>query len=496
MSESLTTEAQSMRAQTVQGRDGEWELVIGLETHAQVASEAKLFSGASAAFGGEPNAHVAFLDAGMPGMLPVVNRRCVEAAVMTGLALNAEINLVSIFDRKNYFYPDLPLGYQISQFSDPIVGKGWLDVETETGGPKRIGVTRLHLEQDAGKSVHDRDPYRTFVDLNRAGVGLMEIVSEPDIRSADEAAAYVTKLRAILRYLGVCDGNMEEGSLRCDVNLSVRRPGAPLGTRAEIKNVNSIRFIRQAIAYEAERQIEILEDGGEVVQATRLFDPNRGETRSMRSKEESQDYRYFPDPDLPPLALEAEEVERIRAGMPELPDAKRARFVETLGLSAYDAEVLAADRENAAYFEAAAEGRDAKLVANWVMGEVFARLNKDGLEIGEAPVPPAELGALVEMVHADKISGRQAKEAFEFMWSEGKTAEAVVAERGLAQISDDAAIEALVDQAIAANPDKVEEYKAGKTKLIGFFVGQVMKASQGQANPKAVNALLAAKLNG
>lgn len=483
-------------SQLIEGQDGPWEMVIGLETHAQVTSNAKLFSGASAAFGGSPNSHVSFLDAGMPGMLPVINKVCVDAAVKTGIALNAEINLRSVFDRKNYFYPDLPLGYQISQFSDPIVGEGWLDIEPEDAEPKRIGVTRLHLEQDAGKSIHDQDPYRTFVDLNRAGVGLMEIVSEPDIRSAEEAAAYVTKLRDILRYLGVCDGNMEEGSLRCDINISMRRPDGPLGVRAEIKNVNSIRFMRQAIAYEAERQIEILEAGGEVDQETRLFDPNLGETRSMRSKEESHDYRYFPDPDLPPLVLEPEEVERLRSEMPELPDAKRARFVEELGLSVYDAKVLAADKENAAYFEAAAAQHDAKLVANWVMGEVFGRLNKEGGDISAAPVPPAELGALVGMIQDDKISGRQAKEAFEAMWAEGKPAETVVAEKGLAQISDDGAIAAMVDDVVAANQDKVEEYRAGKTKLIGFFVGQVMKASQGKANPKSVNALLKERLDG
>lgn len=480
----------------IEGRDGPWEMVIGLETHAQIVSNAKLFSGASTAFGAEPNDQVAFLDAGMPGMLPVINEVCVEAAVKTGVALNAEINLVSIFDRKNYFYPDLPLGYQISQFSDPIVGKGWLDIETETTGAKRIGVTRLHLEQDAGKSIHDQDPYRSLIDLNRAGVGLMEIVSEPDIRSGDEAAAYVTKLRAILRYLGVCDGNMEEGSLRCDVNLSIRRPDGPLGTRAEIKNVNSIRFIRQAIAHEAERQIEILEEGGAVVQETRLFDPDRGETRSMRSKEESHDYRYFPDPDLPPLVLEQAQVDAIRAAMPELPEAKQARFVADLGLTAYDAEVLAADRENAAYFEAAAAGRDAKLVSNWVTGEVFGRLNKDSMQITASPVPPAELGVLVGMIQDGRISGRQAKEAFEYMWSEGKAAEAVVEARGLAQISDDGAIQAIVDEVVAANPDKAAEYKGGKVKLIGFFVGQVMKASQGKANPQTVNALLKASLDG
>lgn len=479
----------------IEGRDGPWEMVIGLETHAQVVSEAKLFSGASAAFGGDPNSHVAFLDGGMPGMLPVVNERCVEAAVKTGIALNAEINLVSIFDRKNYFYPDLPLGYQISQFSDPIVGKGWLDIETESSGARRIGVTRLHLEQDAGKSIHDQDPYRTFVDLNRAGVGLMEIVTEPDIQSADEAAAYVTKLRGILRYLGVCDGNMEEGSLRCDVNISMRKPDGPLGVRAEIKNVNSIRFMREAIEYEAERQIEILEAGGAVDQETRLFDPNRGETRSMRSKEESHDYRYFPDPDLPPLVLEEAMVERLRESMPELPDAKRARFVAALGLTPYDAGVLAADFDSAAYFEAATVGRDAKLVANWVTGEVFGRLNKDGGSIASSPVPPDELGALVAMIADGKISGRQAKEAFEFMWSEGKSAEAVVAERGLSQISDDGAIAAMVEDVLAGNQDKVAEYRSGKTKLIGFFVGQVMKASQGKANPKSVSDLLKERLD-
>jgi aspartyl-tRNA(Asn)/glutamyl-tRNA(Gln) amidotransferase subunit B len=477
-----------------EGRDGPWEMVIGLETHAQITSHAKLFSGASAEFGGAPNDHVAFLDAGMPGMLPVINEVCVEAAIKTGIALNAEINLVSIFDRKNYFYPDLPLGYQISQFSDPIVGLGHLDVETETSGHKRIGITRLHLEMDAGKSLHDQDTMRSFIDLNRAGVGLMEIVTEPEIGSADEAAAYVTKLRSILRYLGVCDGNMEEGSLRCDVNISMRRPGAEFGTRAEIKNINSIRFIREAIAYEAERQIEILDYGGEIAQETRLFDSQRGETRSMRSKEESHDYRYFPDPDLPPLVLDAADVARIRAEMPELPDAKRARFVESMGLTAYDADVLAADRQNAAYFETAAEGRDAKIVSNWVTGEVFARLNKEGLDIASAPVPPMELGSLVQMIGDGKISGRQAKEAFEAMWSEGKSAEAVVAEKGLAQISDNDAIQAIVDDIVAANVDKVADYRSGKTKLMGFFVGQVMKASQGKANPQAVNALLKATL--
>lgn len=479
----------------IEGRDGPWEIVIGLETHAQITSNAKLFSGASTQFGGEPNSHVSFLDAGMPGMLPVINERCVEAAVLSGFGLNSVINLKSIFDRKNYFYPDLPTGYQISQFSDPIVSGGWLDIELEDGETKRIGVTRLHLEQDAGKSIHDQDPYRTLVDLNRAGVGLMEIVSEPEIGSAEEAAAYVSKLRSILRYLGVCDGNMEEGSLRCDVNLSLRKPGDALGTRCEIKNVNSIRFIRQAIEFEARRQVEVLEDGGAIVQETRLFDPDRGETRSMRSKEESHDYRYFPDPDLPPLVLEQSYIDNLRESMPELPDAKKARFVQSLGLTTYDADVLTADRDNALYFEAAAEGRDAKIVANWTMGEIFGRLNKDSISIDASPVPAAELGALVDLIQGGKISGRQAKEAFEFMWSEGKSAAAVVEEHGLSQMSDDGAIAALVDQVIADNADKVEEYQSGKPKLIGYFVGQVMKASQGKANPGTVNAMLKDRLD-
>lgn len=478
-----------------EGRDGPWEMVIGIETHAQVTSEAKLFSSASTTFGAEPNTHVSFLDAGMPGMLPVINQRCVDAAILAGFGLNATVNLVSIFDRKNYFYPDLPLGYQITQFSDPIVSGGWLDLELEGDFTKRIGITRLHMEQDAGKSIHDQDPYRTLVDLNRAGVGLMEIVSEPEISSSEEAAAYVTKLRAILRYLGVCDGNMEEGSLRCDINVSMRKPGGALGTRSEIKNVNSIRFIRQAIEYEARRQISVLEDGGAVDQETRLFDPGRGETRSMRSKEESHDYRYFPDPDLPPLVLEQAHVDALRASMPELPDAKKARFIDALGLTPYDAEVLTADRENAEYFEAAASGQDAKLVANWVTGEIFGHLNKDSIAIGAAPVEAVELGALIGMIAGGKISGRQAKEAFEVMWSDGKGAQAVVESLGLSQISDDGAILALVDQVLAANPDKVAEYRGGKPKLIGFFVGQIMKASQGKANPQAVNKMLKDKLD-
>ena len=393
----------------LKGREGQWELVIGLETHAQVTSEAKLFSGASASFGATPNSHVSFLDAGMPGMLPVINQRCVEAAVMTGIALNAQINLVSIFDRKNYFYPDLPLGYQISQFSDPIVGEGWLDIELDEGSTKRVGITRLHLEQDAGKSLHDQDPFRTFIDLNRAGVGLMEIVTEPDIHSADEAAAYVTKLREILRYLGVCDGNMEEGSLRCDINISVRRPGGTLGTRTEIKNVNSIRFMREAIAFEARRQVEIIEDGGDIDQETRLFDPDRGETRSMRSKEDSHDYRYFPDPDLPPLVLDTNYIDEIKSQMPELPDAKRSRFVNELGLTEYDANVIAADKSSATYFEKAAEKAEPKLVANWVMGEVFGRLNKDGLSIDEAYVAPEELATLVMMIQDGKKQRKSGK---------------------------------------------------------------------------------------
>ncbi|MCH8096590.1 MAG: Asp-tRNA(Asn)/Glu-tRNA(Gln) amidotransferase subunit GatB [Proteobacteria bacterium] len=478
----------------IQGRTGEWECVIGLEIHAQVISKAKLFSGAPTDFGAEPNTQVSFVDAAMPGMLPVINGFCVEQAVRTGLGLGAEINLVSVFDRKNYFYPDLPQGYQISQFPRPIVGKGSITLDLEGGETRTVGITRLHLEQDAGKSLHDRDPGATYIDLNRSGVALMEIVSEPDMRSAAEAGAYIRKLRSILRYLGTCDGNMEEGSLRADVNVSVRRPGEELGTRCEIKNVNSVRFVQQAIEYEASRQIDIIEDGGEIAQETRLFDPSRGETRAMRTKEESHDYRYFPDPDLLPLELDADWVAGIKASLPELPEAKKARFMADFDLNAYDAGVLVAERETAEYFEAVAEGRDAKACANWVTGDLFAALNKAGLGITDAPVTASSLGALIDLIDDGTISRRIAKEVFETMWRTGNDAAAIVAEKGLEQISDTAAIEAEIDTIIAANPGQVAEFKGGNEKVIGWFVGQVMKATGGKANPKTVNEILRKKL--
>ena len=480
----------------IQGRTGEWECVIGLEIHAQVISKAKLFSGAPTDFGAEPNTQVSFVDAAMPGMLPVINGFCVEQAVRTGLGLGAEINLISVFDRKNYFYPDLPQGYQISQFPRPIVGKGSITLDLEGGETRTVGITRLHLEQDAGKSLHDRDPGATYIDLNRSGVALMEIVSEPDMRSAEEAGAYIRKLRSILRYLGTCDGNMEEGSLRADVNVSVRRPGADLGTRCEIKNVNSVRFVQQAIEYEASRQIDILEDGGEIKQETRLFDSSRGETRPMRTKEESHDYRYFPDPDLLPLELDAEWVANIKASLPELPEAKKARFMADFDLDAYDAGVLVAERETAEYFEAMAEGRDAKACANWVMGDLFAALNKAGLGIADAPVTAAALGALIDLIDDGTISRRIAKEVFETMWRTGNAAAAIVAEKGLEQISDSGAIEAEIDKVIKANPGQVAEFKGGNEKVIGWFVGQIMKATEGKANPKTVNEILRKKLSG
>jgi aspartyl-tRNA(Asn)/glutamyl-tRNA(Gln) amidotransferase subunit B len=478
----------------IPGESGEWETVIGLEVHAQVISEAKLFSGAAAAFGGAPNSQVSLVDAAMPGMLPVLNGFCVEQAIRTGLGLKAEINLHSVFERKNYFYPDLPAGYQISQYLEPIVGNGTVTLDLPDGARREVGIERLHLEQDAGKSLHDQHPQLTYVDLNRAGVALMEIVSKPDLRSPAEAAAYLQKLRAILRYLGTCDGNMEEGSLRCDVNVSVRRPGAPLGIRTETKNVNSIRFIEQAIAYEARRQIAVLEDGGAVVQETRLFDPDKGETRPMRTKEEAHDYRYFPDPDLLPLVLDPAWIEEIRAGLPELPDAKKARFMADLGLSAYDAGVLVAERETAAFFEKVAEGRDAKLAANWVTGELFGALNRSGLALGEAPVDAAKLGGLLDLVADGTISGRIAKEVFEAMWESGKSAAEIVEQKGLRQISDEGAIAAIVERLIADNPKQVEQVQSGNAKVIGWFVGQVMKATQGKANPAVVNRLLQDKL--
>ncbi|MSO77345.1 MAG: Asp-tRNA(Asn)/Glu-tRNA(Gln) amidotransferase subunit GatB [Alphaproteobacteria bacterium] len=485
-----------MTAATIQGKTGPWEMVIGLEVHAQVVAKAKLFSGAAADFGAEPNSQVSLVDAAMPGMLPVINAYCIEQAVKTGLGIAGAINRRSIFDRKNYFYADLPAGYQISQYSDPIVGRGAVTIDLPGGVSKVIGVTRLHLEQDAGKSLHDRHPTLTFVDLNRSGVALMEIVSEPDMRAPEEAALYLTKLRSILRYLGTCDGNMEEGSMRCDVNVSVRRPGEDLGTRCEVKNVNSIRYVRQAIEHEAGRQIAILEAGGGIDQETRLWDPVKGETRSMRSKEEAHDYRYFPDPDLLPLVLCEAEVARIEGSMPELPDAKKARFVAAYDLSAYDAGVLVADRETADFYEGVARGRDAKLAANWVAGDFFAFLNKSGKALAEAPVDAGRLGGLIDLIGDGTLSGRLAKEVFEAMWESRESALQVVERLGLKQISDTGAIEAAIDAVMARESGKVAEYRSGKEKLFGFFVGQVMRATAGKANPALVNDLLKRKLGG
>ncbi|MCB9974956.1 MAG: Asp-tRNA(Asn)/Glu-tRNA(Gln) amidotransferase subunit GatB [Rhodospirillales bacterium] len=482
-------------AQTIQGNTGEWEIVIGMEIHAQVVSEAKLFSGASAAFGGEPNTHVSFVDAAMPGMLPVLNEKCVEQAVRTGLGLNAQINHNSIFARKNYFYPDLPQGYQISQYEKPIVGKGKIEIDLAGGQVKEIGITRLHLEQDAGKSVHDLHPKKSYVDLNRSGCALMEIVSEPDIRGPEEAAAYLSKIRMILRYLETCDGNMEEGSMRADVNISVRKPGQPYGTRCEVKNVNSVKAVQQAIEYEAVRQVEILENGGSIDQETRLWDPAKMETRSMRSKEEAHDYRYFPDPDLLPLNLEQSWIDRIKETLPELPDQKKHRFIDSYGLSAYDAGVLIAERERANYFETVAKGRDAKLAANWVINELLGLLNKNGKGIADSPVTADNLGGLIELISDDTISGKIAKDVFAEMFTSGKAPGAIVEEKGLRQVTDTGMIEQVVDQVIAENPDNVAAYKGGKDKLFGFFVGQVMKKTQGKANPAAVNDILRKKLD-
>ena len=482
--------------QLIQGATGDWEIVLGLEIHAQVVSNAKLFSGAATEFGAEPNTQVSLVDAAMPGMLPVINEVVVEQAVRTGLGLKAQINNFSVFDRKNYFYPDLPQGYQISQFSQPIVGEGIVHVELADGSVREVGVERLHLEQDAGKSVHDLHPQQTYVDLNRSGVALMEIVSKPDMRSAEEASAYVRKMRSILRYLGTCDGNMEQGSMRADVNVSVRKPGDDLGTRCEIKNVNSLRFIQQAIEYEAQRQVDIIEDGGVIKQETRLFDAGSGTTRSMRSKEEAHDYRYFPDPDLLPLEFDDAFVARIKADLPELPDEKMDRFQSELGLSHYDAGVLVAEREIADYFEIVAAGRDAKIAANWVSGNLFGLLNKDGTAITDSPVSAEQLGGLLDLMADGTISGKIAKDVFEDMFASGKDAATIVDEKGLKQVSDTGAIEAMVDEVMAANPDKVEEYRGGKDKLMGFFVGPVMKASKGQANPGVVNQILRDKLSG
>ncbi len=492
------------KPKVIAGAKQDWELVIGMEVHAQVASRAKLFSGASTQFGAEPNSNVAFVDAAMPGMLPVINEFCVEQTVRTGLGLKAEINLKSAFDRKNYFYPDLPQGYQISQLYHPIVGEGEILVDMEPGIARLVRIERIHMEQDAGKSIHDMDPNMSFVDLNRTGVCLMEIVSRPDIRGPEEAAAYVGKLRQILRYLGTCDGNMQNGNLRADVNVSICQPGAyerfretgdfsHLGTRCEIKNMNSMRFIQAAIEVEARRQIAIVEAGGAVVQETRLYDPDRNETRSMRSKEEAHDYRYFPDPDLLPLEIEQAWVDEIKASLPELPDEKKARFVTAFGLSEYDASVLTADVANAAYFEEAAQDRDGKLVANWVINELFGRLKKDDRDITDCPVTPAQLGGIVDLIASDAISGKIAKDLFEIVYTEGGDPAQIVEERGMKQVTDTGAIETAVDQIIADNPAQVEKAKQNP-KLAGWFVGQVMKATGGKANPKAVNEIVAAKL--
>jgi aspartyl-tRNA(Asn)/glutamyl-tRNA(Gln) amidotransferase subunit B len=484
----------------IAGATGDWEVVMGLEVHAQVASQSKLFSGASTAFGADPNTHVSLVDAALPGMLPVLNRFCVEQAIRTGLGLNAQINLMSRFDRKNYFYPDLPQGYQISQYKHPIVGEGAIDVEADEGYVFTVGIERLHLEQDAGKSIHDLDPNATFVDLNRSGVALMEIVSRPDIRSPAEAAAYVKKLRSILIALGTCDGDMEKGNLRADVNVSVRKPGAPFGTRCEIKNVNSFRFIMQAAEYEARRQIAILEDGGVIDQETRLYNAEKGETRSMRSKEDAHDYRYFPDPDLLPLVLDPAYVEAIRADLPELPDQKRARFVAQYGLKDYDAGVLAADADKSAFFEEVASGRDARLAANWVTQELFGYLNKEGLELSASPVSARQLGGLIDLIADATISGKIAKDVFLRMIATGEAASAIVEREGLRQVTDTGAIEAVVDAILAANPTQVEQVRAQraqgheKPKALGWFVGQIMKESGGKANPQAVNEILLRKL--
>ena len=492
------------KPKVIAGAKHDWELVIGMEVHAQIASKAKLFSGASTGFGAEPNSHVAFVDAAMPGMLPVINEFCVEQAVRTGLGLKAQINLKSAFDRKNYFYPDLPQGYQISQLYHPIVGEGEVIVDMEPGIARRVRIERIHIEQDAGKSIHDMDPNMSFVDLNRTGVALMEIVSRPDLRGPEEAAAYVVKLRQILRYLGTCDGNMQNGNLRADVNVSVCRPGqyekyqetqdfSHLGTRCEIKNMNSMRFIQQAIDFEARRQIAILEAGGSVDQETRLYDPEKGETRSMRSKEEAQDYRYFPDPDLLPLELEQGWVDKIAEALPELPDARKARYMGDFGLTDYDAGVLTAEVETAAYFEAVAKGRDGKMAANWVINDLFGRLKKEGHDLSESPMSAAQLGGILDLIQKGDISGKIAKDLFEIVYTEGGDPAEIVEARGMKQVTDTGAIEAAVDEVIAANPDQVEKAKANP-KLAGWFVGQVMKATGGKANPKAVNELVSAKL--
>ncbi len=478
---------------TIKGNTGDWEIIIGLEVHAQINTNSKLFSGASTTFGNEPNQNVAFVDAGMPGMLPVLNEHAVEQAIKTGLALGAQINLKSIFDRKNYFYPDLPQGYQISQFLDPIVGKGeiLLDMPDEV---KKVGVTRIHIEQDAGKSLHEYKPKNTCIDLNRAGVPLMEIVSEPDMRSADEAVAYMKKLRSILRYIDTCDGDMEKGNLRCDANVSVRKVGDPLGTRCEIKNLNSMRFMNKAIEYEAMRQVEILESGGTISQETRLFDSTRGETRTMRTKEDAHDYRYFPDPDLLPLEFEQAYVDSLAAKLPELPDAKKNRYMSEYKLSAYDAGVLVSEQEYSTFYEAVAKGNDPQLAANWMTGELFGRLNKMGIELSASPVTAAKLSGLIKLIADNTISGKIAKDVLDLMFETGKDASTIVEEKGMKQVTDTGAIEKIIDEVMAANADKVAEYRSGKDKLFAFFIGQVMKASGGKANPAMLNELLKKKL--
>jgi len=481
-------------AELLTGASGDWEMVIGLEVHAQINCEAKLFSGAPTTFGAEPNTQVSLVDAAMPGMLPVLNEAAVREAVRTGLALNAQINRRSIFARKNYFYPDLPFGYQISQYEAPIVGEGEIEIDLPDGEMKRIGIERLHLEQDAGKSIHDQHPTKSYIDLNRAGVPLMEIVSRPDMRSSVEAGAYVEKLRAILRCVESCDGNMQEGSLRVDANVSVRQLGDELGTRCEIKNVNSIRFLKQAIEYEARRQIEIIEEGGTIDQETRLFDPNRGETRSMRSKEDAHDYRYFPDPDLLPLKLEDAFIEDLRSSLPELPDQRKQRLVGDYGLSHYDAGILVGEKETADYFETVAAGRDAKLAANWVTSDLFGRLNKSGIAISESPVSAEAMAGLLDLLADGTISGRIAKDVFHNMFETGKDAAAIIKEKGLKQISDTGALEAIIDAVIEHGPNQVEQFRGGNEKVLGWFVGQVMKETQGKANPQTVNEILHRKL--
>ncbi len=477
------------------GETSHWEVIIGLEVHAQVATNSKLFSGAATTFGADPNTNVSFVDAGMPGMLPVINKQAINQAIRTSFGLNAHINMWSRFDRKNYFYADLPTGYQISQYEFPIIGEGHVNIDLEDGSTKRIRIERLHLEQDAGKSIHDMDPHCSYVDLNRSGIPLMEIVSFPDIRSPEEATAYITKLRMIMRYLGTCDGNMEEGSIRADVNVSIRRPGDALGTRCEIKNVNSLRFIRQAIEYEALRQMGIIESGGTIAQETRLFDASSGETRSMRAKEDAHDYRYFPDPDLLPLILEQETVDSIRASLPELPDAKKQRFIEQFELTAYDAGILTAEKSNSEYFEeVVATGRSPKLAASWIINELFGYLKKSNLSISESLITPKSLGGLLDLIQDKTISGRTAKDVFETMFQTGESALEIVESKGLTQISDETVIHELIDQILQNNQDKVTQYHQGKDKLFGFFVGQVMKATNGTANPALVNSSLKAKL--